>query len=88
MKHKSGDVAAAKRLLNKIIQIEPNQPGANSNIGAILVASGDLEKTPPFIKANFSAAQHWLNYIDALLGLISSLKPQNCAALGLGFSAA
>ena len=57
---KSGDVAAAKRLLSKIIQIEPNHPDANSNMGAILVASGDLEEALPFIKtaleANFSIA--------------------------------
>ena len=71
--HKSGDVAAAKRLLSKIIQIEPNQPDANSNMGAILVASGDLEEALPFIKtaleANFSVAQHWFNYIDVLFKL-------------------
>jgi tetratricopeptide (TPR) repeat protein len=71
--HKSGDVAAAKRLLSKIIQIEPNQPDANSNMGAILVASGDLEEALPFIKtaleANFSVGQYWFNYIDVLFKL-------------------
>ena len=70
---KSGDVVAAKRLLSKIIQIEPNQPDANSNMGAILMASGDLEEALPFIKtaleADFSVAQHWLNYIDVLFRL-------------------
>ena len=70
---KSGDVAAAKRLLSKIIQIEFNHPDANSNMGAILVASGDLEEALPFIKtaleANFSVAQHWFNYIDVLFRL-------------------
>ena len=70
---KSGDVAAAKRLFNKIIQIEPKHPDANSNMGSLLVASGDLEEALPFIKtaleANFSVAQHWFNYIDALFKL-------------------
>ena len=71
--YKSGDVAAAKRLLSKIIKIEPNQPDANSNMGAILVASGDLEEALLFIKtaleANFSIAQYWFNYIDVLFKL-------------------
>ena len=71
--YKSGDVAAAKRLFSSIIQIEPNQPDANNNMGAILVASGDLEEALPFIKtaleANFSVAQYWFNYIDVLFKL-------------------
>ena len=33
--HKSGDVAGAKRLISKIIQIEPNHPDANSNMGSL-----------------------------------------------------
>ena len=71
--YESGDVVAAKRLFSKIIQIEPKQPDANKNMGAILAASGDLEEALPFIKttleANFSVAQHWYNYIDALFKL-------------------
>ena len=70
---KSGDVAVAKILLSKIIQIEPNQPDANSNMGSLLVASGDLEEALPFIKtaleANFSVGQYWFNYIDVLFKL-------------------
>ena len=58
--YKSGDVVAAKRLFSKVIQIDPNHPDANSNMGAILMASGDLEEALPFIKtaleANFSIA--------------------------------
>ena len=71
--YKSGDVAAAKRLLSKIIQIEPNQPDANSNMGAILAAGGDLEEALPYfqtaLEADFSVAQHWFNYIEALFKL-------------------
>jgi len=33
--HKSGDVVGAKRLISKIIQIEPNHPDANSNMGSL-----------------------------------------------------
>ena len=83
--HKSGDVVAAKRLLSKIIQIEPNQPDANSNMGAILVASGDLEEALPFIKtaleANFSVGQYWFNYIDVLFKLDRFAKASELMAV-------
>ena len=71
--YKSGDVAAAKRLFIKVIQIEPNQPDANSTMGKILVASGDFEAALPFFKtaleANFGSAQFWYNYIDSHIRL-------------------
>ena len=70
---KSGDVAAAKKLFRKIIEIEPNHSDANNNMGIILVASGDLEEAVPFIKtaleSNFNVAQYWFNYIDVLFKL-------------------
>jgi tetratricopeptide (TPR) repeat protein len=70
---KSGDVAAAKKLFRKIIEIEPNHSDANNNMGIILVASGDFEEAVPFIKtaleSNFSVAQYWFNYIDVLFKL-------------------
>ena len=71
--YNTGEIKAAKRLFARIIAIEPNQPDANSNMGAILVAGGDLEEALPFIKAaleaNFSVAQYWFNYIDVLFKL-------------------
>ena len=78
---KSGDVAAAKKLFRKIIEIEPNHSDANNNMGIILVASGDFEEAVPFIKtaleSNFSVAQYWFNYIDVLfkLGFHTSTLP-------------
>ena len=71
--HKAGNIAAAKRLFSRIIQIEPNQPDANHNMGRLLIESGDLEEALHFLKtaleANFSEAQYWFSNIDALFRL-------------------
>ena len=71
--YKAGNIEAAKRLLSRIIQIEPNQPDANHNMGRLLIESGDLEEALHFLKtaleANFSEAQYWFSNIDALFRL-------------------
>ena len=71
--YNSGETEAAKRLFSKVIEIEPNNPDANHNMGSILVKSGDIEDAILFFKtaleANFSAAQYWFSYIDALFKL-------------------
>ena len=71
--YKSGDAAAAEKLFSKIIKIEPKHPDANSNMGRILVESGNLKEALSYFKtaleANFSVAQYWFNYIDVLFKL-------------------
>ena len=71
--YKAGNIEAAKRLLSRIIQIEPNQPDANHNMGRLLVESGVLEEALPFFKtaleANYSEAQYWFSNIDVLFRL-------------------
>ena len=71
--YKAGNIEAAKRLLSRIIQIEPNQPDANHNMGRLLVESGVLEEALPFFKtaleANYSEAQYWFSNIDTLFRL-------------------
>ena len=71
--YRAGDIEAAKRLLSKIIQIEPDQPDANENMGKILAASGDFEAALPFfnaaLEANFGSAQFWYSYIDCHIRL-------------------
>ena len=60
--YKSGDVEAAKRLFSKIIQIEPNHPDANSKMGSLLVASGDLEEAlpdPPPLNWSTPIVRNW-----------------------------
>ena len=71
--YNAGETEAAKRLFARIIEIEPNQPDANHNMGLLLVKSGNVEDAASFFKtaleANFSAAQYWFSYIDALFKL-------------------
>ena len=71
--YKAGNIAAAKRFFSRIIQIEPNQPDANHNMGRLLVESGNLEEALPFFKTaletNFGKTQYWFSYIDALFRL-------------------
>lgn len=68
--YKNGDFDAATRLYERIIQIEPNHPDANHNMGSILADIGDLEKALSFFKtaleSNFSFAHFWFSYINAL----------------------
>ena len=71
--YNAGETEAAKRLFARIIEIEPNQPDANHNMGLLLVKSGDVEDAASFFKtaleANFSAAQYWFSYIDVFFKL-------------------
>jgi len=85
---KKGELAEARKLYTAILAAFPNnkkaqqgqaalakanQSGANSKMGSLLLASGNLEKALPFIKtaleADFSVAQHWFNYIHVLFKL-------------------
>ena len=68
-----GKFEAAKRLLARIIQIEPNNAAANHNMGHTLAASGDLAGAIPYfqiaLEADFSVSQHWFSFSNALFGV-------------------
>lgn len=69
--HESGKLQEADRHYRAILQIEPNQPEANHNLGVLLVQL----KQPDAGLAHFTAAleadpargQYWMSYIDALI---------------------
>ena len=71
--YKAGNIEVAKRLFSRIIQIEPNQPDANHNMGRLLFESGNLKEALPYFKtaleANFGVTQYWFSYIDVLFRL-------------------
>ena len=71
--YKAGNIEVAKRLFSRIIQIEPNQPDANHNMGRLLFESGNLKEALPYVKtaleANFGVTQYWFSYIDVLFRL-------------------
>ena len=71
--HKEGKLQDAERFYRAILQLQPNHPDANHNLGVLAVSVGKpLEAIPLFelaLKANPSIEQFWLSYLDALIKL-------------------
>ena len=69
--HKAGKLQDAERLYRAILQVQPNHPDANHNLGVLAVAVGKpLEAIPVFklaLDANPQIEQFWLSYIDVLI---------------------
>jgi len=67
---KAGDIQAARRLYAAILNAHPKHPDANHNMGLLCLAVNKVEASLPYFKtaleANFSSAQFWYSYIDAL----------------------
>ena len=71
--HKEGKLQDAERFYRAILQLQPNHPDANHNLGVLAVSVGKpLEAIPLFklaLKANPSIEQFWLSYLDVLIKL-------------------
>ena len=71
--HKAGKLQDAERLYRAILQVQPNHPDANHNLGVLAVAVGKpLEAMPLFklaLGANPQIEQFWLSYLDVLIRL-------------------
>ena len=69
--HREGKLQDAERLYRVILQVQPNHPDANHNLGVLAVAVGKpLEAIPLFklaLETNPQIEQFWLSYIDALM---------------------
>jgi len=69
--HKNGTRHEAERLYRAILQVEPNHPDANHNLGLIAVSVNQVLTALPLfkeaLKANPKVEQFWLSYIDALI---------------------
>ncbi|MDB0018269.1 tetratricopeptide repeat protein [Planktomarina temperata] len=65
-----GKLEVAKRLLARILQIEPNNADANHIMGHVLAKSGNVTEGIPYFKtaleANFSVSQYWFSFSNAL----------------------
>jgi tetratricopeptide (TPR) repeat protein len=65
-----GKLEVAKRLLARILQIEPNNADANHNMGHVLAKSGNVTEAIPYFKtaleANFSVSHYWFSFSNAL----------------------
>ncbi len=71
--HRQGKLQEAERFYRAILQVQPNHPDANHNLGVLAVAVGKAIDSLPLFKqaldANPQIEQFWLSYIDALIKL-------------------
>ncbi len=68
--HQAGELHDAASLYNKILQIHPDHPDANYNLGILTVQMKQPAAALPYfittINADPTRGQNWMSYIDAL----------------------
>ena len=71
--HQAGDAAEAEKYYTAILQVEPEHPDANHNMGVLAVDVGKREEAIPFFEralaSNHTVDQFWLSYINVFLGM-------------------
>lgn len=71
--HREGKLQEAERLYRAILQVQPNHPDANHNLGGLAVAVGKPVDAIPLFKlaleVNPKIEQYWLSYIGLLMKL-------------------
>ena len=71
--HKAGNIQEADRYYTAILNVQPNHPDANHNMGVLAVSIKKTEKGLHFFEkalaSNTCISQFWASYIDALLRL-------------------
>ncbi len=69
--HRAGELSQAEQLYRQILQIQPQHPDANHNLGVLAQSLNKMELALPFFKTaldvNPKQAQFWLSYIEALI---------------------
>lgn len=69
--HQAGQLEGAEKLYRAILQISPNHPEANHNLGVVSVQVKQAAAGLPYFIAALDAdparGQYWLSYIDALI---------------------
>lgn len=68
--HQAGQPQEAEKLYRAILQIYPNHPDANHNMGVLAMQAKQPTAGLPYfmaaLEANPTSGQYWLSYIDAL----------------------
>ena len=68
--HNADNLQEAERLYRAILQVQPDNPDANHNLGVIAVAMNQSAAALPLFKialdVNPELEQFWFSYIDAL----------------------
>ena len=71
--HKAGNLQDAEALYRAILQIQPNHPDANHNLGVLTCSINKTELALPLFKialdTNPNQRQFWISYIEALIKL-------------------
>jgi predicted Zn-dependent protease len=69
--HRAGRLQDAERLYRAILDVQPQHPDANHNLGVLAVGVGKVEAALPLFKKALEARpdveQFWLSYADGLL---------------------
>ncbi len=69
--HQAGSLQGAEDLYRAILQVDPDQPDANHNLGVLLVQISQPSAALPHFLAALNAdatkGQYWISYIDALI---------------------
>lgn len=84
--HRAGRLQDAERLYRTILEVVPQHPDANHNLGVLALEVNQPETALTFFKsaldANPRLAQYWLSYIDALLRCKQFATAQKVLHLG------
>jgi tetratricopeptide (TPR) repeat protein/2-polyprenyl-3-methyl-5-hydroxy-6-metoxy-1,4-benzoquinol methylase len=71
--HKAGELDLAKQLYTSILQLQPQHPDANHNLGVIAIDAGNIKEAVPFLQTALEAdpnqGQYWISYIETLIKL-------------------
>ena len=74
--HQAGNLQEADKYYTAILQVQPNHPDANHNMGVLAVRVGKVEQSLPFfekaLEADHTIQQFWISLIDALIQLKST----------------
>jgi len=69
--HQNGQLQEAERLYHAILQIQPNHPDANHNLGVLAIQGKQPTSSLPYFRSALEAypnqRQYLLSYIDALI---------------------
>jgi tetratricopeptide (TPR) repeat protein/2-polyprenyl-3-methyl-5-hydroxy-6-metoxy-1,4-benzoquinol methylase len=69
--HQAGQLEEAEALYRGILEVHPQHPDANHNLGVLAVSVNQTETALPLFKTALNASptqgQFWLSYIDALI---------------------
>jgi tetratricopeptide (TPR) repeat protein len=71
--HRDGKLEEADRFYTAILNVQPQHPDANHNLGVLAASLGRVEEALPFfetaLESNNKLLQYWFSYLDALLSL-------------------